>query len=72
MSKLNRNFKSGDPVTVKGFTYGSLRFHEYLPKGHAGEQCALVNVLHASTANFDFALVKTVRLIDVRAAGAAS
>lgn len=65
---MNTNNKPvvGDLVTVKGNTYGYFKLHEMLPKGAHGRKCQLVKVLHSSTNQFDFALVKTFRYIDCK------
>lgn len=57
---------AGDIVTVKGCTYGYFKVHEILPKGSHGRKCVLVRVLHSTDMNFDFALIKTFRMIDLR------
>lgn len=56
----------GDMVTVKGCDYGYFKVHKILPKGSHGRKCVLVEVLHSSNMNFDFAFIKTFRKIDLR------
>ena len=66
------NFKRGDKITVKGYSYGSTWVSNNLVKVAGNRKCAMVEIIHSSTDEkcFDdvkFGLTKTVRLIDVRA-----
>ena len=52
------------PVTVKDNNYGEFRVHKVLPAER--NKARLVQVLHSSTGDFSFALIKTFKLSDLR------
>ncbi len=56
----------GSIVTVKGNDYGYFKVMEFLPVGSYNRRCKLVKVLHSSTLDFNFGLIKIFRLIDLR------
>ena len=67
MSKL----KEGDKCDLKDNNYMKLMIKKILPKGSHGRKCVLAECL-ASTGtypddNTKFALIKTFRLVDLRA-----
>jgi hypothetical protein len=62
MSKLKR----GDAITVKGQTYGYFQFYDIVEQIKSSKKARLARVLHSSTDNFSFALIKIVRLIDIK------
>lgn len=57
---------AGDIVTVKDHTYGHYKVRKILPKGSHGRRCILVEVIHSTDLNFDFGLIRTYRMIDLR------
>ena len=63
---MRETFKEHDPITVKGYTYGFLRFRAYMPKNHGGLKFKTCEVYHSSNNDFRFCYVKTVRLSDVK------
>lgn len=67
MAGLDYSLKQFDPITVKGVTYGSHQFLEYIARRPRRTCAVMVRVLHSSNGDFRFAMVREVRLIDVRA-----
>jgi len=64
MAKL----KEGDRCKLRGNDYMDLKIHRILPKGSHGRKCVLVECLvsgGSSPPNFDFALIKTFRMVDL-------
>jgi hypothetical protein len=57
-----KDFKKDVAVTVRGNDYGYFKAVELLPKTKGPQ---LVKVLHSSTDNFDFGLVKYFRISDL-------
>lgn len=62
-----KDYKDGIIVEVKGKDYGTYKTHSLVtPKGKGAQ---MVRVLHSATGgeiNWDFAIVRTVRLVDIR------
>jgi len=62
----------GDEVTVHGkfaTDYGYFEVKTILPKGSHGRKCQLVEVIHCTDRDFNFGLVKTFRMVDLRKVG---
>lgn len=61
-----KDYKDGLIVEVKGNSYGTFKTYKLEPKGKGAR---MVKVLHSSTigeTDWNFALVKTFRLIDIK------
>ena len=65
---MKKKIEVGDIVLVKDNTYGSFKVHKILPKGSYGRNCVLVEVIHDSMVppSFEWGLIKTFRMIDLK------
>jgi len=63
---MKPTLKKGDPVTVRGNTYGAFQFYEHLPANFGGVRRKLCRVLHSSNGDFACGLIKTVNLSSVK------
>ena len=60
--------KEGDVCKLKDNTYMWCKIDKILPNGSHGRRCVLAECWTSSSNNFDFALRKTFKLSDLRAA----